>query len=1296
MYETDNNGIFFFFSKRLAQTYGNEIAVFIRCESLKDIRAYKTYNDKKISAKDRNTIQGEDIDALYNSDYELVDFYKYVIDNYADKIEPYVIENSGELISIDSKDALMDVVIPIGSNGYRYVNFKLKSLVWNLVAKYIRDSNYDGLIYTDETLFSDERGDALVVYDSNQIKLADGTNTTFDPSNPDIRYEDGGNIGSDCREYIARNEAVLRTGYYLDLKELASVVDPYGQVPLNLKHTLITYNSGNQGGLSLIDTINPISLRDELSKVLSISRNNALALVYIYMEKGKKLQAISDIEGDDIIIFDRDRIVCKSMDEGDSIVPSSMKILHEEGGEIGNDIILQTAQEIKNALTRIGYDVSNGAYSKTSFGHSKYLYANYEDRSMDNHGNGIKIRISDHSTTNPYRMSEEVHVYPTKDNIQQSVDSAVKDIEFRLRKELFDPIKKVKKVDHILVVGENEVNPETDEILNYEGVSKRGGKKYKIKRSLEKSYVTWAYKDSRNILFEDGGEMKKYPQPPSNKGDYISEPAYKEVMYGFYTNPDGSMKSSRFVPYEGPLPPVGTWRMSTYASLDGHEIDYLTRIPLDTLVTKELDEFGRLDPAKRGDDERYADWIRQGYRSIPIEVVQHEDGRLIITDGHRRYLAHKLAGEKDIEAWVSYTVQSPRNTPVGLTYELAYPEAKEMEPEKQIMLPDTQASYEGLKPILANQGYELRKVGGDIGRLAKGMTLSDIAAMHGMSEDTIRPELELGIETEMEHTTDREIARKIAMDHLYEDPAYYTKLKKMESTSYAKGGRLDPDNPSVKGYFAGGSGDTGGVLVGKRHSEGGIKAINKSTGQPIEMEGGEVVITRDAVSDETKREFEGEMLTNREILSRINQSGGGVSFEDGGHVCNCTGRSYKYGGKVMEDYDIIREMARGGMTDEQRRERMKAHLRTLESRVIDEPIPMRDLTEDERWLLYEFKKGRKVVQVDGSRVEMFDGLMDDHLIYFTPSVSSECQDARLTDKGKRYIGENHIRNFAHGGKTDCGCGMYKKGGETPAASEGEEKMYFKGIGHAYKNQFELNKAIEEFMAAKKGRPYTSEEKKFISYFAGYGGLIKYGAEGKGILYEYYTPSVIARKMWALAYKYGYNGGTILEPAVGIGEFLKYAPQNAAITAYEISKVSSEICRILYPGANVITGSFESLFISKNLSIKGKVENLKKYDLVIGNPPYGEYDGYYSGMGEKQYTAAQNWIDYFIHRGLDVLHPKGLLIYIIGGIGNPWLSFDNKAKRLISEKAVLLDAYRLPNGLFDTTEVQTDIIVLQKR
>lgn len=138
---------------------------------------------------------------------------------------------------------------------------------------------------------------------------------------------------------------------------------------------------------------------------------------------------------------------------------------------------------------------------------------------------------------------------------------------------------------------------------------------------------------------------------------------------------------------------------------------------------------------------------------------------------------------------------------------------------------------------------------------------------------------------------------------------------------YKKGGEINPDNKGIKNYFAHGSGKAGGVLVGKRHSEGGIKALNKSTGQPLEMEGGEVVITRNAVSDNTKREFNGQMLTNREILSKINESGGGVSFAKGGDVPKTiytSGKEYKYGGKTMKDHDIVsscgckHEMKKGG------------------------------------------------------------------------------------------------------------------------------------------------------------------------------------------------------------------------------------------------------------------------------------------------------------------------------------------------------------------------------------------------
>jgi len=45
-------------------------------------------------------------------------------------------------------------------------------------------------------------------------------------------------------------------------------------------------------------------------------------------------------------------------------------------------------------------------------------------------------------------------------------------------------------------------------------------------------------------------------------------------------------------------------------------------------------------------------------------------------------------------------------------------------------------------------------------------------------------ELARGIKVEMEHTSDRDIAKEIAKDHLTEDPAYYLKLKAIHLDGY--------------------------------------------------------------------------------------------------------------------------------------------------------------------------------------------------------------------------------------------------------------------------------------------------------------------------------------------------------------------------------------------------------------------------------------------------------------------------------------------------------------------------------
>lgn len=91
------------------------------------------------------------------------------------------------------------------------------------------------------------------------------------------------------------------------------------------------------------------------------------------------------------------------------------------------------------------------------------------------------------------------------------------------------------------------------------------------------------------------------------------------------------------------------------------------------------------------------------------------------------------------------------------------------------------------------------------------------------------------------------------------------------------------------------NGRKGGWLVGKRHDDkkgnpiGGIPAVVGSTKKPVELEGGEVIINREASKKHWKE------------LSRINQSaGGGVPIKPQDVGADADVEEYKEGGKVIE------------------------------------------------------------------------------------------------------------------------------------------------------------------------------------------------------------------------------------------------------------------------------------------------------------------------------------------------------------------------------------------------------------
>lgn len=265
-----------------------------------------------------------------------------------------------------------------------------------------------------------------------------------------------------------------------------------------------------------------------------------------------------------------------------------------------------------------------------------------------------------------------------------------------------------------------------------------------------------------------------------------------------------------------------------------------------------------------------------------------------------------------------------------------------------------------------------------------------------------------------------------------------------------------------------------------------------------------------------------------------------------------------------------------------------------------------------------------------------------------------------------------------------------------------------------KQAYQINRQIEALIDQKgtDAAAYSADEKALLLQYSGYGGLDQFLEESQaGILYEFFTPLTIVKKMWGLALKLGFEGGQVLEPSAGNGVFLSQVPdrqyleRDALVTAIEPQKYSHAILRILYPEARIIQGVFEQQFIDEriNESVRGKVQ--PQYDLIIGNPPYGSIRGLsggkYMNMGEKQHTKANAYDEYFIRRGLDLLKAGGLLIYVIGSeVANGGVPFlqrgTSKVKEDIAKRAYLSEAYRLPNGVFDRTDVLTDIICFTKK
>ncbi len=220
---------------------------------------------------------------------------------------------------------------------------------------------------------------------------------------------------------------------------------------------------------------------------------------------------------------------------------------------------------------------------------------------------------------------------------------------------------------------------------------------------------------------------------------------------------------------------------------------------------------------------------------------------------------------------------------------------------------------------------------------------------------------------------------------------------------------------------------------------------------------------------------------------------------------------------------------------------------------------------------------------------------------------------------------------------------------------------------------------------------NAEFLNILAQYEGGGGIAgEDGRTSSEVLNAFYTPRNVIDAVWKIAEHYAPNARTVLEPTAGIGRFAENRDGDKEFTLREIDETSARIARILHPNATVIHGAFQAQFFDETGRVHYANAELPKYDIVIGNPPYGAYSNEWKGKGEgKEFDRHE---EYFIKRGLDSLNENGILAFVVpSGFLN---GSGDRQKEIIAESGALVDAYRLPEGVFPTTQVGTDIVVFE--
>ena len=196
---------------------------------------------------------------------------------------------------------------------------------------------------------------------------------------------------------------------------------------------------------------------------------------------------------------------------------------------------------------------------------------------------------------------------------------------------------------------------------------------------------------------------------------------------------------------------------------------------------------------------------------------------------------------------------------------------------------------------------------------------------------------------------------------------------------------------------------------------------------------------------------------------------------------------------------------------------------------------------------------------------------------------------------------------------------------------------------------------------------------------------EYEAARESTLTSFYTPKTVIDGIYKTLSGMGFKQGNILEPSMGIGNFIGNVPDAMSKSKFygvELDSISGRIGKLLYPESDIQVKGLEETGFSNNF-----------FDVAIGNVPFGEYK-----VNDREYNRNNFLIhDYFFAKSIDKVRNGGVIAFITSS--GTMDKKDESVRRYLAARAEFLGAIRLPNDTFKGvagTEVTSDIIFLKKR